>query len=71
MEDKELRFLVLHWLQRGIRTGPNTPWRLFTDAIEEVASYSAGDLPPYNVPSPKVRIWDVERGPYGQETVYS
>ena len=25
------------------------------------------DLPPYNVPSPKVRIWDVERGPYGQE----
>ena len=30
-----------------------------------------GDLPPYNVPSPKVRIWDVERGPYGQETVHS
>ena len=29
------------------------------------------DLPPYNVPSRKVRIWDVERGPYGQETVYS
>ena len=29
-----------------------------------------GDLPPYNVPSPKVRIWDVERGPYGQETVH-
>ena len=28
------------------------------------------DLPPYNVPSPKVRIWDVERGPYGQETVH-
>jgi hypothetical protein len=29
------------------------------------------DLPPYNVPSPKVRIWDVERGSYGQETVHS
>jgi hypothetical protein len=33
-------------------------------------SILVGDLPPYNVPSPKVRIWDVERGPYGQETVH-
>ena len=35
------RTLVKTELERGIRTGPNTPWRLFTDAIEEVASYSA------------------------------
>ena len=26
-----------------------------------------GDLPPYNVPSPKVRIWDVERGPMARK----
>ena len=25
------------------------------------------DLPPYDVPSPKVRIWDVERGPMARK----
>ena len=36
----------------------------------ELDRLMGGDLPPYNVPSRKVRIWDVERGPYGQETVH-
>jgi len=47
------------------RTGPRGLPSSSTDAPQSL------DLPPYNVPSRKVRIWDVERGPYGQETVYS
>ena len=42
--------------------------RKYADELRDTL-YEA-DLPPYNVPSPKVRIWDAERGPYGQETVY-
>ena len=30
-----------------------------------------GDLPPWIVPSPIVRIWDIERGPHGQEALHS
>jgi len=46
-------------------------WHIYRENDTSVHLMATGDLPPYNVPSRKVRIWDVERGPYGQETVYS
>ena len=56
-EDREI-YLVDHTLWPEL-PGEITPTVLHTD------------VPPYNVPSPTVRIWDVERGPYGEETVHS
>jgi len=39
--------------------------------LDLFAGYILGDLPPWIVPSPIVRIWDIERGPHGQEALHS
>ena len=53
---------LAHQLQRCL----GVPLRLH----EEIQDLAFIDLPPWIVPIPKVRIWDLERGPYGQEALH-
>jgi hypothetical protein len=50
-----------------LRAGPQPSVHPVTPSIDTPGD----DLPPWIVPSPRVRIWDMERGPYGQEAIFS
>jgi hypothetical protein len=51
----------------GLRKGPD-PLRPLGQGEPQ---YYDPDLPCWNVPSPKVRVWGIEKGSRGQKVLYS